>query len=115
MTSGQVGEPLVMTWTEVCSIDEVPDAEGRRFDVAGTCVAVFRVGSEFFATDDACTHGQSSLADGYVEPDCSVECVAHMARFSLRTGEVLAPPASVPLRVHSTRIDGSHLFVRLEG
>jgi 3-phenylpropionate/trans-cinnamate dioxygenase ferredoxin subunit len=78
-------------------------------------VAVFNVAGEFFATDDVCTHGQSSLSEGYVEADCSVECVAHMARFSLRTGEVLAPPATIPLPVYPARVDGDEVMVQLDG
>lgn len=105
----------VLTWTAACSVDDVPDEEGRRFEVDGYTLAIFNVAGEFFATDDVCTHGQSSLSEGYVEPDCAVECIAHMARFSLRTGEVLAPPATVPLTVYPTMVDGSNVLVQLNG
>jgi nitrite reductase/ring-hydroxylating ferredoxin subunit len=102
-----------MTWTRVCSSDDVPHSEGRRFDIGGLAIAIFNVDGAFFATDDVCTHGQSSLADGYVEPDCAVECVAHMARFSLRTGEVLSPPATLPIAVYPVRTDGKDILVQL--
>lgn len=102
-----------MTWTRICSTDEVPDAEGRRIDVSGHTLAIFNVDGEYFAADDVCTHGESSLSEGYVEPDCSVECIAHMARFSLRTGAVLAPPATIPIKVYPTRVDGSDVMVQL--
>jgi nitrite reductase/ring-hydroxylating ferredoxin subunit len=103
-----------MTWTRVCSTDDVPDAEGRRFEVSGHTLAVFNVDGEFFASDDMCTHGESSLSEGYVEPDCAVECISHMARFSLRTGEVLAPPATIPIKVYPIRVDGADVLVRLD-
>lgn len=104
-----------MTWTVVCSVDDVPDEEGRRFEVDGHTLAIFNVGGEFFASDDVCTHGQSSLSEGYVEPDCVVECIAHMARFSLRTGHVLAPPATIPLTVYPTMVDDSNVMVQING
>ncbi|NUR98533.1 MAG: bifunctional 3-phenylpropionate/cinnamic acid dioxygenase ferredoxin subunit [Kribbellaceae bacterium] len=104
-----------MTWTRICTIDEVPDAEGRRFELDGIAVAIFNVDGEFFAANDVCTHGESSLSEGYVEPDCSVECIAHMARFSLRTGAVLAPPATLPIKVYPTRVDGGDVLVQLDG
>lgn len=105
---------VLMTWTRVCSTGDIPDAEGRRFEIAGHILAIFNVDGEFLATDDVCTHGESSLSEGYVEPDCSVECIAHMARFSLRTGEVLAPPATEPIKAYPTRIDGDEVLVQLD-
>lgn len=103
-----------MSWTVVVAADDVPEDEGRRVEVAGHVLAVFRVGDEYFVTDDVCTHGESSLSEGYVEPDCSVECVSHMARFSLRTGEVLAPPATVPVKVYAARVEDGKVLVDLD-
>lgn len=104
-----------MTWTVVCSVDDVPDEEGRRFEVDGNALAIFNVDGQFFASDDVCTHGQSSLSEGYVEPGCVVECIAHMARFSLKTGQVLAPPATIPLTVYPTMVDGNKVMVQING
>jgi len=103
-----------VAWIPVCRLDELVEDEGVRIDVDGRALAAFMAGGEFFVTDDACTHGQSSLSEGYVEPDCSVECIAHMARFSLRTGEVLAPPATIPIRVYEVEVAGDHLLVLLD-
>lgn len=104
-----------MAWTVLTSADEVPEDEGRRIELDDHILAVFRVGDEYFVTDDLCTHGESSLAEGYVEPDCAVECISHMARFSLRTGEVLAPPATVPLKVYPVRVEDDKVLVDLDG
>lgn len=104
-----------MTWTRACATETVPEDEGHRVVVGDRVLAVFNVGGEFFATDDVCTHGESSLSEGYVEADCSVECIAHMARFSLRTGEVLAPPATVPIAVHPVRVEDDHIMIDLDG
>jgi 3-phenylpropionate/trans-cinnamate dioxygenase ferredoxin subunit len=103
-----------MTWTAITSVDDVPDEEGRRVEVGDHVLAVFRVGDEFFVTDDLCTHGESSLSEGYVEPDCAVECISHMARFSLRTGEVLAPPATMPIKVYAVRLEDGQVMVELD-
>jgi nitrite reductase/ring-hydroxylating ferredoxin subunit len=103
-----------MPWTSICRIDDLPEDEGLRVQVDAKVLAVFRVEDEFFVTDDSCPHGESSLSEGYVEPDCSVECIAHMARFSLRTGEVLAPPATSPLRTYETKVEAEELLVLLD-
>lgn len=104
-----------MTWTVLTAVDDVPEDEGRRIESGDHILAVFRVGDEFFVTDDLCTHGESSLSEGYVEPDCAVECISHMARFSLRTGEVLAPPATTPLKVYDVRVEDGKVLVALDG
>lgn len=92
-------------WLRACVESDVPRDEGLRIGSVPP-VAVFAAEGELFCTDDTCTHEEYSLADGWVA-DCAVECTLHSARFSLRTGAVLGPPASEPLRVHPVaRVDG---------
>jgi 3-phenylpropionate/trans-cinnamate dioxygenase ferredoxin component len=98
-------------WRRACVVGEVPDDEGLRLDTV-PAVSVFTSEGEFFCVDDSCTHEEYSLAEGWVE-NCVVECTLHSARFSLRTGAVLGPPATRPLRVHPLARVGSDLFVAL--
>ena len=101
-----------MAWTTVCKADEIADGCARKIERANA-IAIFRVGDEFFATDDTCTHAKFSLADGYIE-GAEVVCALHEARFCLRTGRVLGPPASVPLRTYPVRIENGEVLVDLE-
>ena len=73
----------------------------------------FTSANEFFATDDTCTHAKFSLADGYIEGD-EVVCALHEARFCLRTGRVLSPPATVALRTYPVRIEGGEVFIEVD-
>jgi nitrite reductase/ring-hydroxylating ferredoxin subunit len=101
-----------MAWKKVCSADQI--ADGAALQIEGeNPLAVFRVGEEFFATDDTCTHAKFSLAEGYVEGD-EVVCALHEARFCLRTGRVLTPPATVPLRTYPVRVEGGEVFIEFE-
>ena len=72
-------------------------------ETSGTRIAVANVDGVFYAFDDACTHEQCSLAEGNLE-GTKVSCACHGAEFDVRTGEVLAPPATVPLRVYRVRV-----------
>ncbi len=101
-----------MAWKKVCRADEV--ADGAALQIKGeNPLAIFHVGNEFFATDDTCTHSKFSLADGYIEGD-EIVCALHEARFCLRTGRVLSPPATVPLRTYPVRIEGGEVFIEVE-
>ena len=98
-------------WLRACAVGELPDDEGLRLRTVPP-VSVFTSEGEFFCVDDTCTHEEYSLAEGWVE-NCVVECTLHCARFSLRTGAVLGPPATRPLSVHPLARVGSDLFVAL--
>ena len=50
----------------LCSIDELAPGEARRFDVAGRRIALVRIGDEFHAVDDECSHEDYSLSEGEV-------------------------------------------------
>ena len=101
-----------MAWKRVCRADEIADGSARQIK-GDNPIAVFHVGDEFFATDDTCTHAKFSLADGYIEGE-EVVCALHEARFCLRTGRALTPPAIVPLRTYPVRIEGGEVFIELE-
>jgi len=76
----------------------------------GADIAVFRSEGEYYALDDLCTHQRASLAEGWVE-DGEVECPLHSSRFSLRTGEVLCPPATMSVRTHRVELRGDEIWL----
>jgi len=80
-------------------------------EVAGVAVALFNVGGELLAVEDVCTHDGAPLADGDVEGEV-ITCPRHGARFSLRSGEVLAPPAYEPLPCYEVRVVDGWIEVR---
>lgn len=82
------------------------------FDVRGAPVAVANVGGMYYAFDDTCTHEECSLADGDLA-GATVTCMCHGAEFDVRTGEVLAPPAPLPVKVYRTRIEGDTLQIEV--
>jgi 3-phenylpropionate/trans-cinnamate dioxygenase ferredoxin subunit len=94
----------------VGSPDDVPDGEIRMFQVGGEDVAVANVDGEYFAFGDTCTHRQCSLSEGDLE-DTSVICACHGSTFDIKSGEVLAPPATEPIPVFDVRVEGGELQV----
>lgn len=90
-------------WLDVAGTDELPPGARRVVDVDGTAVAVFNLGGEYFAIRDACTHDGGELANGKLEGE-EIICPRHGARFSVRTGAVLGPPAYEDVRSYPVRV-----------
>lgn len=102
-----------MAYIKLCDLHAFAESEALRFETAVEPVAVFKVGKEFFATQDTCTHGQWSLSEGYLDGDV-IECTLHWGKFCVRTGKVKAPPACVPLRTYPVRVEGDDILVDLD-
>jgi nitrite reductase (NADH) small subunit len=65
---------------------QIPEGEGRNFEVAGRRVAVFRArDGRVFATQAECPHRKGPLADGLLGGHTLV-CPLHEWRFDLATG-----------------------------
>ncbi len=96
------GEPGAAGWTEVGPEGELPSGSHRVYEVEGRFVAVYNVGGELYAIEDRCTHDDNPLSDGPVE-DHEVICPRHGARFCLRTGAALSPPAYEPVATYPVR------------
>jgi len=98
-------------WIDVARSDELADGEWRVVDADGTRVAVFRLGDDYYAIEDVCTHDGGELASGCLDGDVIV-CPRHGARFSVRTGVALSAPAYEPTAVFPVRVEQGVVQVR---
>ncbi len=102
-------------WTPLCDTGDVFEGMGVRREVPGYApLAVFNVAGEFFVTDDTCSHGNASLADGWLDGD-EVECPWHAGKFCVRTGEARAMPCDKPIRVYRAKVEDGKVWVGGEG
>jgi nitrite reductase/ring-hydroxylating ferredoxin subunit len=67
LASGRMAMAEDIQLTVLCSAADVGDDIPLRVAIAGTASAVFRVGGRHYVTQDACTHGPGSLAEGYMD------------------------------------------------
>ena len=98
------------TWIRVAPAAAIQPGDYASAEIDGAFVVVYNIGGEFFAIDDVCTHDGGGLAGGTVE-DHQVICPRHGARFCLRTGKALAPPAYEPVKSYATRIVNGYVEV----
>lgn len=96
----------------LCECDDVEQGEGLQINIAGyPLLAVFHLeNGEFYVTNDTCTHGDASLADGGLD-GYEVECPFHAGTFDVKTGEPCAAPCSIPLKTYSSVIRDGQVFL----
>lgn len=95
-----------MTSIDIGAEEDFPIEEGVFIghEITGTePIAVFRTEEGIYALQDRCTHGNYSLAEGWVE-DEAVECPKHASSFCLADGKVLNLPATEDAPVHGVEV-----------
>lgn len=98
----------------LCARDDLGAGEARRFDVDGHRIALVRIGDDFYAIGDRCTHADISLAEGEVDEAAgTIECWKHGSAFSLQTGEPQSLPATRPTPVYDVVVDGDDVLVEV--
>ncbi len=100
------------SWVDALSADDLPSDDVKGVAVAGRDIAIYTVGSEVYATDNLCTHGNARLCDGFLEGH-EIECPLHQGKFDVRDGRPLCDPVTEALRSHPVRIEGGRVFVQL--
>ena len=98
----------------LCAVDEMEPGTARRFDIGRHRIALVRIGEEFYAIGDRCSHADFSLSDGdvYAE-DYEIECWKHGSTFDLKTGEPQSLPATKPVPTYDVTVDDGDVKVRL--
>jgi 3-phenylpropionate/trans-cinnamate dioxygenase ferredoxin subunit len=98
----------------VCGRDEIEPDSVRRFDVAEHGVALVRIGDEFYAIGDTCSHENYSLSEGEVMvEERELECWKHGSTFDLRTGEACSLPATKAVPTYVVRVEGDDVLLEL--
>ena len=83
-------------WVEVGTRSELLPGEFKVVWDGDTAIAVFNIDGDLYAVEDICTHDGGELAGGEIHGH-EVECPRHGARFDVRTGAVMCPPAYEPI------------------
>jgi naphthalene 1,2-dioxygenase system ferredoxin subunit len=100
-------------WVRAASRGDLAEGEALGVEVAGRSIALFDVDGALFATDNICTHAYARLSDGWLDGEM-IECPLHAARFDVRTGKVLDPPATEDLKTYPVRVVDEEIQVKLD-
>jgi 3-phenylpropionate/trans-cinnamate dioxygenase ferredoxin subunit len=90
-------------YVDVVAAAEIAPGAVHPAQLADFKLLICRAGDEYFAIENKCSHTGALLTRGRIRGDCIV-CPVHGARFRLRDGKHLTPPASSGLRTFAARI-----------
>ncbi len=102
-----------MAWRAATSLEGLKSGAVKGVEIAGTPVALYRLGDEVYATHGICTHALAFLADGYVE-DGKIECPLHQGLFDIRTGKALCAPLTKDIQTFAVKVEDGAVFVDLD-
>ena len=98
-------------WQEVAKVDDIPEDGTFLVDYGAEPVCLYNLGGEIYATHDTCTHGQASLADGFVVDD-QIECPLHQGMFDIKTGKATAAPCRIDVKTYQVKVENGKVFVK---
>ena len=100
-----------MAKIKVANVNDVAEGGLKKVDVNGEPVALFKIAGQIFATSNICTHAHCELDASNMVHDDVVECTCHGSQFNIRTGAVVLPPATEPLKTYQVSVEGEDVFV----
>ena len=99
-------------WHRAATLDDLAGDDPLALEVGGLQVALFKVGEQYFATGNVCTHAYALLSDGFLD-GCEIECPLHNGRFDVRTGQAKSSPVETDIPAYPVRVVGEAIEVLL--
>ncbi len=99
-------------FVQAMKVADLAEGTMSAVDVGGNHILLAKIGGEVSAVSGICTHEETDLGLGVMLED-RVVCPLHLSQFDLRTGEVMNPPATQPLRRFNVQIRGDAIFVEV--
>ena len=94
---------------EAAKVEDLADGDIKFVD-ADRPVVLIRLGTDFYAIDDECTHSACSLSDGFLDGEV-LECGCHGSMFNVKTGEVQEGPAEEPVPTYQVEVEDDTVYV----
>lgn len=107
---GPVSTSAAVTRFKVARFDDLVEREAIAVDLGDRELALYRVDSIVYATDNLCTHGEARLCDGFLE-GYGIECPLHQGVFDIRSGAALREPAELAIATYRVEIEDGDVYV----
>ena len=100
------------SWEFACNSDALENDDVLGVVINRIPIAVYRLESGIYATQNRCTHQKALLSRGFVCGEV-IECPVHQGRFHIPTGRALGAPVTEALHVYLAKEDGGSVFVQV--
>jgi nitrite reductase/ring-hydroxylating ferredoxin subunit len=99
-----------MARTSIGRVKDFANTSLHGITIGDKQVLIAKVGSQFFAIGNVCTHNGCRLSGGKLEGE-TVRCPCHGSGFSLKSGEVVHGPAKNPEPFFPVIIEEEEVFI----
>jgi 3-phenylpropionate/trans-cinnamate dioxygenase ferredoxin subunit len=99
-------------YLRACRLADIPEEGTLHVDLGDVPVCLARTQGELFALRDVCSHEEVPLSEGELDGE-TIECWLHGSRFDMRTGAPTGLPATQPVPVYRTKVEGDDVYVEL--
>ncbi|MEP6633154.1 MAG: non-heme iron oxygenase ferredoxin subunit [Luteimonas sp.] len=97
----------------VCAASELLPGETRVAWDGDTPILVLNYDGDLYALEDRCSHEDFELSAGsFNAEDATIECVLHGAKFDVRDGRALGPPAYAPVIKFPVKLEDGSVWTR---
>jgi NAD(P)H-dependent nitrite reductase small subunit len=97
----------ILNYVSVIPAEDIKPGGSRSVMIGRREIAIFRIGDEFYAIDNSCSHYGAALCTGWVK-DKVVTCPWHCWQFDVTNGNCLTVPSrgigSYPVRIEEGSI-----------
>lgn len=98
-------------FVRIAGANEIPNGEGRVFEIGGKMLAVFNCSGTFYVIDNACKHQGGPLGEGELDGHVVV-CPWHGWTYDVTTG--LSPDdPGVHVGTYPVKVEGDAILVAL--
>jgi len=101
-----------MEGIKVCEADSLGNGDIIGFDYNSKKILIVKAQDKIYATDGICTHEYADLSTGFLnEEEKTVTCPLHLSVFKLDDGIPENPPAEIPLKTYTVKIQNKGIYV----
>lgn len=96
---------------QVASIGEIEPGGRKSVIIDDVPSLLIRIGDDYYAIEDVCTHDGQPLTDGPLE-GTEITCPRHGARFDICTGKALCMPATEPVATFDVEVRDGAIYAK---
>ena len=90
-------------WITALPVEALTPGMHKLLELEQVDLLLVNIEGEFFAIENRCSHDDGDLSSGEI-CDAEITCPRHGARFNLKTGAVLSPPAFENIATYPVRV-----------